>query len=44
MKNFIVSAMVVVASVAPINAQTVNVHMKDGQVIKYESTCKSGLI
>ncbi len=34
MKNFIVSAMVVVASVAPIKAQTVNVHMKDGQVIK----------
>ena len=36
MKNFIVSAMVVVASVAPIKAQTVNVHMKDGQVIKYD--------
>lgn len=36
MKNFIVSAMVVMASAASINAQTVNVHMKDGQVIKYD--------
>ena len=34
MKNFIVSAMVVMASATSINAQTVNVHMKDGQVIK----------
>lgn len=34
MKNFIVSAMVVVASVAPIKAQTVNVHMKDGSLVK----------